>query len=53
MVLGQLFGRIGTDKVATLVASSWAKVDDPIGVFDHIQVVLNDNYRVSIIHEAL
>ena len=39
--------------LAALVAALWPHVDDPVGVLDNIQVVLDHNYRVARIDHAV
>ena len=35
------------DDAAATVATFWAQVDDVVGGFDHIQIVLNDDNAVA------
>src|ERR1700722_2289130 len=40
-----LLGRAGGDDFAALIAAFRAEVDEPVGGFDHIEIVLNDDER--------
>ena len=41
------------DDVASVRAAFGAEIDDPIGGFDHIQVVLDHDHRVAGVHQAI
>ena len=43
---------LGND-FATAFTAFGSKVDDPIGGFDHIQVVFNHDYRVSVVAQPV
>ncbi len=45
---GQLFGGSGADDAPAAVAALGAEVDDPVGGFDDIQVVLDYYHRVAM-----
>jgi hypothetical protein len=47
-----LWGTCG-DNVATAITSPRPEVNNPIGILDHIQVVLDDNHRITAIGEAV
>jgi phosphoglycolate phosphatase len=49
----ELLGRALEYYSATLVAALGAHVDDPIGVLDNRQVVLDDNHRISGVHQPI
>jgi len=42
-VAGDLFGRAGRDDLAASIAAFRAKVDEPVGGFDHVEVVFDDD----------
>jgi len=48
-----LFWRTRHHDLTTLNASFGSKVDDPVGAADHIQVVLNHQDGVTLIHQPL
>src|SRR5262245_56987257 len=54
-VLGfrDLFGRSGGDDFATRITSIGAKIDDPIGALNHVQIVLDHYERMPAVHKAL
>ena len=43
----ELFGRTGKDEFSPSVSPFGAEVDDVIGRFDDIEIVLNDHERMS------
>ena len=43
----ELFGRTGKDEFSSCVSPFGAEVDDVIGRFDDIEIVLNDHERMS------
>lgn len=51
--LGKLFGSSGKHHIAPFVAPLGAHVDNPIGTFNHIHVVLDDNKRIASRNEPL
>ena len=51
--LRQRFGRAAGDQVAALVAGAGAEVDDPVGVLDQVQVVLDEQDGVSLVNQAV
>ena len=51
--LGHLFRRAGRDNVTARIASFRSQIDDPVGRLDHVQVVLDDQYRVAAIHKIV
>ena len=50
---GDLFRRALRDDVTAFIAGFRAEINDPIGAFDDIQVVLDDDDRVPGIYQAL
>ena len=40
---GDLFGSAFGNDLASLVAGVGAEIDDPIGGFNHVEIVLDDN----------
>src|SRR5204863_10146655 len=46
------FGRPLDDHHATSIASLGPQVDDPVGGLDHVEVVLDDDDRVSLVDET-
>ena len=47
-----LWGSLGHDLAAGFSALR-AQVDDPIGAFDHVQVVLDHDHGIAGLHQAL
>src|SRR5690606_38105958 len=47
------FRRAGSDDLSTAIAARGAEVDDPVGGLDHVEVVLNDDYGVASIAQAM
>ena len=41
------------DELTAVGSAAWAEVDDPIGAFDHIEIVLDHQQRVAGIDEFL
>lgn len=41
------------DDAPALVPRSWPEIDDPVGRFDYVQVVFNNQYRMTGIHKPL
>ena len=39
--------------MATFGAGFGAEVDDPVGSFDHVEIVLDDDDRVALVDEAV
>ena len=52
-MLRDLFRSAGHHNLATLVTTLGTKVNDPIGASNDIQVVLDHQDRVALIHQAL
>ena len=48
---GDLFGRAGGDDLAAAVAAFGAHVDDPVGGFDDVEVVLDDEEGAAAFDE--
>jgi hypothetical protein len=51
--LGYLLGRAGRHDASTRAPAFGTEVDDPVGSGDHVQVVLNDDDGVSVVHQPL
>ena len=51
--MGQGFGGAAGEEVAALVAGAGAEVDDPVGVFDEVEVVLDEQDGVALVNEAV
>src|ERR1700722_3767566 len=51
--LGDLFRRAAGDDLAPLIAGVGAEVDDPIGGFDDVKIVFDDEDRMAGVDEAL
>src|SRR5450830_1585893 len=52
-VEGDLLGCAGRDDAPTLVTPLGTQVDDPVGILDDLQVVLDDNDRVALVGQLL
>ena len=52
-LLDDLFGRSFGDDPAPLDSGFGAQVDDPVGRLDHVQIVLDDDDRVSLLDKAV
>src|SRR5713226_8406086 len=50
---GDEFGRALSDDAAAAFAAFGAEVDDPVGLLDDVEVVLDDEYGIAEIDEAL
>jgi hypothetical protein len=48
-----LFGCAGSDEFPTALARVGAEIDDPVGAFDDVEVVLDDEDAMAGVHEAL
>ncbi len=48
---GDLFGSSLADDVAASIATFGAEVDDPVGGFDDVEIVLDDDERASAVDE--
>ena len=51
--LRHVLGRAGRDELAALVAALRAEVDHPVGLLDHVEVVLDHEHRVAAVDEPL
>ena len=51
--LGDLLGGAGGDYFTAVAAAVWAEVDDVVGAFYHIHVVLDDDYGVAFSNESV
>src|SRR5579859_7123946 len=45
LIPGDLLGRSGGDNFSALVAAFGTEIDQPVGGFDHVEVVLDDEKR--------
>ena len=50
---GDSFRRAGGDKLSPVLAGFRAEIEDPVGIFDDIQVVLNHEQRISLFDQAM
>ena len=50
---GDIFGRTRDDDAAAAGAAFGAEVDDPVGRFDDVEIVLDHEHRVAPIDEAI
>ena len=50
-IRGDLFGGAGGDDLAAAAAALWAHVDDPVGGFDNVEVVLDDEEGAAAFDE--
>src|SRR5262249_7981020 len=53
VALGDLLGRAGRHDCPSLFATLWAEVDDEVRRLDHVEVVLDDEQRVSCLEQLL
>ena len=49
--LGHLFGRARNNDLTTAIAALGADIDDPVRSFDDVEVVLDDDHRVALLHQ--
>ena len=52
-ILGYSLGRAGGDDLAATRTALWAEVDQPVGGFDDVEVVLDDDHGVTAISQAM
>ena len=52
-LLRDVFGRAFGDELAAVFAGLGAEVEDPVGAFDDVEVVLDDQQAVAGVDEAL
>src|SRR4051795_7294795 len=45
--------RANRDDLAACLAALGPEIDNPVGLLDHIEVVLDDDHRVAAVHETL
>ena len=50
---GHLLGRALGDDPASAVATLGTHVDDPVGVLDDVEVVLDDDHRVALVDQPV
>src|ERR1051325_5994842 len=50
---GDLFGCAGRHNFSAALAGFRAEIDHPVGAFDHVEVVLDDEQRMAGIDQAL
>ena len=48
-----VFGRSDSDDLAAAIAAFGADIDDPVGGFDHIKVVLDHDHSVAALDQLL
>ncbi len=48
-LFGNFFRRTGCDDLATFNTTFRAQVDDPVGCFDYIQIVFDNDDSVAVI----
>ena len=48
---GEGFGGALGDHLATVFAALGAHINHPVGGFDDVEIMLNDNHRVAAVHE--
>src|SRR6476659_1631494 len=48
-----LLRRTAGDNSTAIGAGFGAELDDPVGRFDHVEIVFDDDYRVAVIDEAV
>ena len=53
LALHHFLWRTGNNQVATLVTSFRTEVDDIVGAFDDIKIMLDDNQRVPSLNECI
>ncbi len=50
---GDLLWRTFRDDMAAFVSGTRTQIDQPIGGLDDVEIVFDDNYRMTSIHEPL
>ena len=53
LALGYLFRRPLHDDLAAAVAALGAKIDDPVGAFDHVEIVFDDEQRRAVVEQPV
>src|SRR5437879_11625018 len=48
-----VLGRADGDHPATVVSSLGPEIDDPVGRLDHVDVVLDDEHGIALLHELV
>ena len=48
-----LFRRTGGYHLASAVAAFRTQVDDPVGGFDHVEIMFNDDYGITVIPQTV
>ena len=48
-MLGDRFGCAGHENLAALIAAFGAQVDDPIGGFDDVEIVFDDDHGIAFV----
>src|SRR5437870_5610801 len=48
-----VLGRADGDHPATVVSSLGPEIDDPVGRLDHVDVVLDDDHGIALLHELV
>ena len=52
-MLSHLFWGATRHDLSSLVSPFWAKIHDPVGTTDQIEVVLDHQDRVALVHQSL
>ena len=52
-LLGNLLGRALSNNLPAARATFRSKINEPVGGFDHIQVVLNHDNRIAVIAQSV
>ena len=52
-LLDNIFGGALCHDVASVVATLWSEVDDVVGTFDDVHVMLHDEYGVTTLDETV
>src|SRR5260370_36895925 len=53
LAAGHLLGRALSNNAASGFAAFRAKIDDPIGLFNYVEMVLDDEHGIAKVHEAI
>lgn len=53
LIARHFFRRAGGDDLPAAGAAFGAEVDDPVGGFDHVQIVLDDHHSIAVARQAL
>ena len=50
-VMGEIFWGAGGDDLTAVLAAFGTHIDNPVGGFDDMEVMLDDNHRVAAVDE--